>query len=113
MVGVCKSGQSGLSPTVLQRLQEVFTAFPAIERVILYGSRAKGNFRPSSDIDMTLVGEGLTSSDLAQIDAAIDDLLLPYQVDLSSFHQLRDPDLLAHIERAGCVLYERTRTPVE
>jgi hypothetical protein len=38
---------------------------------------------------------------------AIDDLLLPYSVDLVIYGQIRDPDLRAHIQRAGVVFYQR------
>ena len=76
-------------------------AFPGVERIILYGSRAKGNFKPGSDIDLTLVAPSLTTTELLEIDRAIDELLLPYKVDLSLWHQIDNADLIEHIKRVG------------
>ena len=74
---------------------------------MIYGSRAKGNYKNGSDIDLTLHGKDLTFDLLYQISTAIDDLLLPYTVDLSIFHTLNDPDFIDHIQRVGIVFYEK------
>lgn len=97
----------GLTDTELQKLTEVFSLNNKIEKVILYGSRAKGNFKPFSDVDITLVGSDLSRSDLNQILRDIDDLLLPYQFDVSLLHKLKNEALLDHINRRGLVIYER------
>jgi hypothetical protein len=68
---------------------------------------ALGRHRPASDIDLTLLGPDLSSTTLARIDAELDDLLLPWVIDLSCHACLRHPALLDHIERDGLVLYER------
>ena len=70
----------GLSDIELNKLREFFARYEDIEEVILYGSRAKGNHKPFSDVDISLVGPNLTRSRLNQIAFAIDDLLLPYQL---------------------------------
>lgn len=80
---------------------------PAVDRTVLYGSRAKGNYKPGSDIDLTLYGTGLTSALCATISEALDDLLLPYTIDLSVFAELKHPELEAHIQRVGVVFFER------
>lgn len=97
----------GLSEETITKIKGVFSAFPAVEKAILYGSRAKGNFKPGSDIDLALEGANLTSDLRSAIAIALDDLFLPYTVDLSLFVQLNHPDLKEHIERAGVVFYER------
>lgn len=97
----------GLTELQLQALCHVFEHYPALERVILYGSRAKGTYRMGSDIDITLVGNTLSKTDLNNIDNEIDDLLLPYFFDISLFHQLSNMDLVKHIERVGKVLYKK------
>jgi predicted nucleotidyltransferase len=82
-------------------------SYPAIEKATLYGSRAKGNFKPGSDIDLTLHGPALTSRLLAEIAEALDDLLLPYTIDLSIFDTLEHAELKEHIERVGLVFYQK------
>lgn len=100
----------GLSDETVQRIAEVFFHHPEIEQAVLYGSRAKGNFRNGSDIDLTLIGEKLDSKIIGQIDWELDDLLLPYKIDLSIFSKLTHPELIEHIQRAGIVFYDRTPT---
>ena len=87
-------------------MQAVFARYPQVEQAILYGSRAKGTFRNGSDIDLTLKGDALTHRELGKIDMELDDLLLPYKIDLSLFRQIDNPNLIEHIERVGVVFYE-------
>lgn len=98
---------SGLSRGQIDVIWHVFGSHPKIAKVLLYGSRAKGNYRENSDIDLTLQGDDLTFSDLAKIDASLDDLLLPYTIDLSLYHQIDNPELVAHIDRVGKVFYQK------
>jgi predicted nucleotidyltransferase len=98
----------GLSPEVIARLCQVFARHPEIERVIIYGSRAKGNFREGSDIDLTFEGGAVDLPLMLKIENELDDLLLPYQLDLSVLAHIDNPDLRDHIARVGQVLYQRT-----
>lgn len=100
----------GLPDEVSARLRQVFGRHPEIERVVIYGSRAKGNFRAGSDIDLTFEGDAIDLPLMLKIENELDDLLLPYQLDLSLLAHLDDPDLRAHIARVGQVLYDRTST---
>lgn len=94
----------GLSQQHINLLCQCFKKYLGIELVIIYGSRAKGNYKRGSDIDLTIRG-ALDFSDLLKLENEIDDLLLPYKIDLSLMHQISNPDLLAHIERVGKVFY--------
>ncbi len=97
----------GLPDTAIQKINAVFASYPVVQKVVLYGSRAKGNYKPGSDIDLTLFGKALTTTLCAEIADKLDDLLLPYTVDLSVFSELKHPELEAHIARVGLVFYER------
>lgn len=97
----------GLSEKTVNKILSVFERFPEIEKAVLYGSRAKGNFKTGSDIDLTLYGEKLSSRLLGDIAEALDDLLLPYTIDLSIFDDLNHAKLREHIERVGVVFYEK------
>jgi predicted nucleotidyltransferase len=97
----------GLPDSVIQRMQAVFACHPAVEKAVLYGSRAKGCHRPGSDIDLTLCGGSLDDAALSRIADELDDLDLPYRIDLSLLHQQTHPSLLDHIRRVGVALYER------
>ncbi|MCP4457583.1 MAG: nucleotidyltransferase domain-containing protein [Cytophagales bacterium] len=97
----------GLSDQNITDISHCFAIQDNVEEVWLYGSRAKGNFRPGSDVDLTIKGKSLALTDLYRIENALDDLLLPYTFDLSLYHQIDNKDLLAHIERVGKVFYKR------
>jgi predicted nucleotidyltransferase len=96
---------AGLSSDEMHRIWFVFDGEPGISEVILYGSRAKGTHRPGSDLDLTLKGDVLTTNQLMDISGRIDDLLLPYEVDLSIFKHIDNPDLIDHINRVGKVVF--------
>jgi predicted nucleotidyltransferase len=102
---------SGLPDSALAAIRQVLARHPEVEAAILYGSRALGRHRPASDIDLTLIGPAISAAALARIDADLDDLLLPWMIDLSLLSAIRHPALLAHIERAGLQLYRRPDTP--
>ena len=99
----------GLKDVEISALCNVLASVPEVEEAIIYGSRARGTNRISSDIDITLKGSNLTYLQLALLDAKIDDLYLPYFVDLSLFSMLRNTDLIESIEREGKVLYRNDR----
>lgn len=99
----------GLPPDAVAKLCEVFAQYSDIETVVLYGSRAKGNYRPASDIDLTLQGEKLDLTTLLAIENQIDDLLLPWTVDLSLMHKIDNPSLVEHIHRVGIPFVKQHR----
>ncbi len=93
----------GLAAKTILSLQSVFGRY-AIKEAIVYGSRAKGNYKPGSDIDISLVAPELTTTELLKIENEIEELMLPYKVDLSLLHQIEDQDLIDHIRRVGQAL---------
>jgi predicted nucleotidyltransferase len=95
----------GLKDNEINALREALASIPEVEEAIIYGSRARGTNKLASDIDITLKGKSLTYLQLALLDAKIDDLYLPYFVDLSLFSMLKNEDLIDSIVREGKVLY--------
>lgn len=99
--------QFGLPETTLKKLRSVFAQHESISSVLIYGSRAKGNYRPGSDIDITIKGSEIPFNELMLIQNQIDDLMLPYTVDLSLYNQLGNADLIDHIDRIGVEIYTK------
>ena len=98
----------GLKEITVQKICGVFAKYSRVEKAMIYGSRAKGNYKNGSDIDLTLYGgKDLTLDVLYKIMTEIDDLLLPYTIDLSIFHDLSDPDFIDHIQRVGVLFYKK------
>lgn len=97
----------GLSQSVIDGIRTLLDACPEVERALLYGSRAKGTFHRGSDIDLVLEGRQLDDIQVLALENQLDDLLLPYNIDLSRLAAIQDRALLEHIRRAGRVFYER------
>jgi predicted nucleotidyltransferase len=97
---------TGLPEHAVEKICGIFRDFPTIRRVILYGSRAMGTYRPGSDIDLCIEAESLGLTELLSMENRIDDLLLPWKVDLSLLHHIDNPALLDHIRRVGVTFYQ-------
>ncbi|HHU61873.1 MAG: nucleotidyltransferase domain-containing protein [Bacillota bacterium] len=97
----------GLSNKTIDKIHSVFIKYPKLKQVIIYGSRAKGNFRPGSDLDLVIIGDGLDFNDLLSITAELDELDLVYKMDLEIMERITNEELLNHIERVGKIFYER------
>lgn len=97
----------GLPASAIESIRGVFAKHPSITEAVLYGSRAKGDYKAGSDIDLTLYGGALDHRELRLILDELDELMLPYMIDLSIFAQLDHPELREHIERVGVVFYRR------
>ena len=109
-LGNNKFNEFGLSEKSMEIIRSIYAQFPQIERVVIYGSRAMGNFREGSDIDMTIIADGVFSDDdLLRVADDFDDSMLPYLVDVSDFSQLKSESLKDHIRRRGKVLYRREK----
>ncbi|WP_027183652.1 nucleotidyltransferase family protein [Desulfovibrio inopinatus] len=102
----------GLRESILHDMVAVFKKYPHIERVVLYGSRAKGCFKPGSDIDICLYGKNITTMEKNLIAIDLDELDLPYIIDIAVFDSLSHAALRELIERVGIVLYQRLGTPL-
>ena len=100
-----ESTDFGLQTDEVERIRFVLAKHPAVEQALVYGSRAKGTHRPGSDVDLVLVGP-VSHQELNQIETELDDLLLPYPLDLSVYSRIESQALLDHIRRVGLVLYK-------
>jgi len=97
----------GLKEETIDKLNAIFEKYTEVTEVVIYGSRAKGNYREGSDIDLTLKGNNLTEEVISKILVQIDDLNTPFLFDISIFDKLNSPDLEEHISRVGKVFYSR------
>lgn len=91
----------GLSEQVVEDLRKVFSQYDNLEKVVIFGSRAKGNYREGSDIDLALYGHDLTFRQLMQVCSDIDRLELLYKVDLIDYNKKKSTPIGRHIDRVG------------
>jgi predicted nucleotidyltransferase len=97
----------GLPTGTLQKIIELFKNHSEIQRAYIYGSRAKGNFKPGSDIDICIFSSTMDLSAKFKLDLELDDLLLPYKIDLAVFQMIENQNLIEHIQRAGVTIYQK------
>ncbi|MDO5054256.1 nucleotidyltransferase domain-containing protein [Pasteurella oralis] len=97
----------GLSQRNIKIIIDILAKYPEIESAIIYGSRAKGNYRIGSDIDLTFKGKNLTDKTLSRIWHDLDDSDSPYLFDLSIYHHLTHQPFIDHIDRVGKIFYQR------
>lgn len=95
----------GLTKETIQKIRDCLALFPQVEKVVLYGSRAKGNYRVGSDIDLCIYGTAVDTNLLLKIEEKIDDLMLPHSVDFCIHHLLDNKNFVDHIDRVGQVFY--------
>ncbi len=97
----------GLSAFDKESIIKIFSSNKRIEKVFLFGSRAKGNFRPGSDIDLAVSGNNLSLNDILDLSIELDTLELPYKFDIILLKKVKEKALLEHINRLGIVLFEK------
>ena len=97
----------GLTKTDLEEIIHILESNNCIEEVILFGSRAKGNFKNGSDIDIALKGDKLKLDDLLNLSLDLDELYLPYKIDMIIYHNIDIQGLIDHIRRIGITLFKR------
>jgi predicted nucleotidyltransferase len=95
----------GLSDKVVNRLKMVFAENAKVETAIIFGSRAKGNYKEGSDIDIVIKGLELNFEDRLNLMQKLDELGLPYKIDLINYYNITDLDLIDHIDRIGIMFY--------
>lgn len=96
----------GLTPTDEQKITAVLAEFGEVRQALVFGSRAMGNCKQGSDVDIALKGQ-LDVSSVTRIKARLEELPLPYFFDLVDYDRITEPALRAHIDEFGKVFYAR------
>jgi len=99
----------GLPAGTLRQIRSALQQFPQIEEAVIFGSRAMGNYRQGSDVDLALIGN-IDTETVLQVSALLNERLpLPYHFDVVNYHRTHT-DLQRHIDREGKSLYIRNKT---
>lgn len=98
----------GLENSIIENIIHILKKYKEIDSAKLFGSRARGDFRESSDIDIALFGDKLTHSINTKVFYEIDNLYLPYKIDLINFNTLTDENKLKErILKEGVKIYAK------
>lgn len=97
----------GLSERSYEELIQILDSVPEVEEVLIYGSRARGNYDHASDIDLSLIGRNLTKRSLRMLNDKLYDSHIPYFFDTHIFANVQNPKFKANVLRDGRLLYKR------
>lgn len=97
----------GLEQHIIDKLIAVFEKKPKVDKALVFGSRAMGNYRPDSDIDIAIKGQDLNTDDIIAMSVAFEEKGITYKIDLINYHTIKEPNLKDHIDRVGIDLYSR------
>lgn len=96
----------GLKNETLETINKILGKYSNIDKAVMFGSRAKGNFQPYSDIDIALVGDVDTST-AEYISCELDELPTAYTFDVTVYNAIKNDDFREHIDRVGVPIYEK------
>ena len=88
-------------------IRNIFEKSSKVEKLILFGSRAKGTHKNESDIDLVVFGEQITYKDYLQLYLQLDDIGMLHKIDLINFNTITSKELQDHIKRVGIIIYKK------
>lgn len=97
--------QFGLRQKVTDAIAKIFSGYPGVEKVVVFGSRAMGRYKEGSDIDLAVYGKSLSHADLLALYSRLEDLDLIWEIDLLFYNEIYDPEVKEHIDRVGKIFY--------
>ena len=97
----------GLEQHTIDNLIAILEAYPKVDKALVFGSRAKGNYLQDSDIDIAIKGQDLNTDDIIAMSVAFEEKGITHKIDLINYHTIKEPDLKDHIDRVGIELYSR------
>lgn len=97
----------GISEKSYNLIQSAFCKFPEVEKVLIYGSRAMGNFKPGSDIDLAVSGENIRTETIMKLKTILEhELPVPYYFDITHYETISNSALKKHIDEFGKLFYQ-------
>jgi len=98
----------GLQEFELNCIVDAIKKFNEVEKTVIFGSRAKGNYKPGSDIDIAIYGDDITFHTLSALTWILEEQVsLPYFFDVIDYTHIKHKELKEHIDRVGKVIYEK------
>lgn len=97
----------GLSPEIIEALRNTSARYPEVDELVIFGSRARDEARPGSDIDLAILGPKLDEGRFAELWNDLEELPIAFKMDIIHFDRLMDDNLKKQIQRDGKVIYRR------
>ncbi|MDI6603821.1 MAG: nucleotidyltransferase domain-containing protein [Thermoanaerobacteraceae bacterium] len=93
----------GFSDKLIDSLKNIFEKYPEIKKAVIYGSRARGDFKSTSDIDIAIFNEKDLSPELY---LEVDEAVGIYKTDIVEVGRLHNEKLLENILKDGIEIYK-------
>ena len=98
----------GLIERDIEYIVKAMKQFNEIEKAIVFGSRAMGNYKKGSDVDIAIIGEGIDSNTIYKLDDYLNEVYpLPYFFDILQYNSIANENLKNHIDNEGKIIYEK------
>ncbi|CAG5011876.1 hypothetical protein DYBT9275_05044 [Dyadobacter sp. CECT 9275] len=98
----------GLKESDISDITQILNRYPGISRAYIFGSRAKGNYKSGSDVDIAVKGDDISYDTILNIAAYLnEETLMPYHFDVLNYQTIQSSDLREHIDRTGIMFYQK------
>jgi len=100
----------GLRDSDILDIIQVLEKFPEVESARIFGSRAKGNYRNGSDVDLAVFGNNISFERIIHISSVLnEETMMPYYFDVLDYYSIENADLVRHIDRIGKIIYSKEK----
>lgn len=100
----------GLLESDLISIFKIISSQEKVEKAVIFGSLAKGNFKNGSDVDLALKGKNLDFDTLSEISYLLnEETNMPHKFDIANYHSIQEPELIRHIDRVGVEIFNREK----
>jgi predicted nucleotidyltransferase len=98
----------GLRDSDINYIVQLMKENPQVDQAILFGSRAMGNFKQGSDVDIALIGDGIDLNTVAHIRYLLEEESpMPYLFDVFDYTHSNHDELKKHVQEFGNIIYNR------
>lgn len=102
-----KRNKFGFTDRDMRSIENILSSCPEVKMVYLFGSRAKGNYRLGSDVDLAIMNDGVSTGSVTKLQNEFIESSLPYRIDLVDYTRLTNQEFIDHIKRVGIPFYKQ------
>jgi len=98
----------GLLDRDLRFIREAIKKYPEIDEAIIFGSRAMGNYKKGSDVDIALKGQNVNRRTVIRLADDLNEVYpLPYFFDVINYNDISNEELKKHIDSVGKTIFKQ------
>ncbi|WP_394903404.1 nucleotidyltransferase domain-containing protein [Clostridium butyricum] len=98
----------GLLERDIRYIKKALEQCEEIEKAIIFGSRAMGNYKNGSDVDIAVLGELISNNTILKLNDYLNEIYpLPYFFDIINYNSITNENLKKHIDVEGKIIYTK------